>query len=132
MSRQQRTSIRGSVKTSAFEGLEGGKLASSSLPSSSSWIVLFDIVADLPLSHNAEGYFQKSNRNLLTLPKLDVQMECSRLSLSHPGREDWSLGSEVTAVGFLKATFCGCGVACLQAKNSEDSLTHVYTVTVYS
>lgn len=61
MSRQQRTSVRGSVETSA------GKYA---------FPLLFDIVADVCF------FFKKSNRNLLTLPKLDVQMECSQLVMT--------------------------------------------------
>ena len=74
MSRQQRTSVRGSVKTSA------GKYA---------FPLLFDIVADV-------FFFLKSLiENLLTSPKLDVQMECSQLVMTGA----W--GSEVTAVGFL-------------------------------
>lgn len=108
VSRQQRTSTRGSVKTSAFEELERGGLSARLCPGS----VLCDKSWQTSLWRHA------TNRNLLTLPKLDVQMECSRLSLSRPGREDWSLGSEVTAVGFLKATFCGCGEACLRIQKT--------------
>lgn len=60
MSRQQRTSIRGSVKTSASEELERKTFCLSLVsPRLRPGSVLFDIVADLPLSHTAEGYFFK-------------------------------------------------------------------------
>lgn len=96
VSRQRRMSIRGSVKTSALGELEREKRVSlaltlSFLSSSLSWIgAVWD--RSRPPSVSAERYFLISDRNRLTLPKLDVQMECSRLSLPHLGREDWSRG----------------------------------------
>lgn len=51
--RQQRMSLRGSVKTSAFEGGGGGYIRVLVFHLE----VLFDIVADFPLSYNAEGFF---------------------------------------------------------------------------
>lgn len=122
VSRQQRTSIRGSVKTSASEELERKTFYLSLL-----FLLVFVLdrccliswQTSLCRTPQRDIFSNSLIENLLTLPKLDVQMECSRLSSSRPGREDWSLGSEVTAVGFLKATFCGCGEACLQTKNSQ-------------
>lgn len=55
VSRQQRTSVRGSVKTSAVEALGRERTA---LPVFVLDRSRFDIEADLPLSHTAQGYCQ--------------------------------------------------------------------------
>lgn len=80
-------------------------------PCSSS--ALPDIVVDAIL---------KNNNQVLTAPKLGVQMECSRLSSGLTG-----LGSEVTATGSLKkATMCGYG----GASDVEHEFKPVNAVTV--
>ena len=95
MSRQQRTSVRGSVKTSA------GKYA---------FPLLFDIVADVFFF-----FFKKSNRK----PADFAQTRCANGVFS--ARDDWSLGvrGHRCWISFERQRF----VAADKKKNKKNSQT---------
>lgn len=87
---------------------------------------LLDIVEDVIFKNNKVTKKKKNKKEILTAPKLDVQMECSRLSSGLTGLQPGVRGHRSWI--FEKATLCGYG----GASDGENEFDPVNAVTVHS